>query len=95
MTSISGKGRIDHQKLTAMVIELITATLGRGRVSIGPSTLLLSGSKVFDSHRLMEFILRLEDTFDIHIPDKDLDPDIFESPRSIVRYLSSRLDKKM
>ena len=93
MTSISGEQIVDNQKLTATVIDLIASTVGQNRVGIKPSTLLLSGQKVFDSHRLMEFILRLEDTFNIRIPDKDLDLDVFDTPRSIVRYLRSRLEK--
>lgn len=94
MASNSGEQIIDNQKLTNTVIDLVVTTLGQNRVKIKPSTPLLSGWKVFDSYRLMEFILRLEDTFGIRIPDEDLDPDIFDTPRTIVRYLLSRREKE-
>jgi acyl carrier protein len=93
MASISGEQIADNQKLMDTVIHLIATTLDQGRIRIKPSSRLLSGQKLFDSFRLMEFIVRLEDTFNIRIPDDDLDPDIFDSPRTIVRYLRSRLQK--
>ena len=94
MESNSGKQIVDNIKLTETVIDLVVTTLGQGRVKIKPSTPLLSGQKLFDSYRLMELILRLEDRFGIRIPDEDLDPDIFETPRTIVKYLLSRMNKE-
>ena len=91
METNTGKQIADNQGLTDTVIRLITTTLGRNRIGIKPTTPLLSGRKVFDSFRLMELILRLEDTFRIRIPDEDLDPDIFDTPLTIVRYLRNRL----
>ena len=83
----------DNQKMMDKVTQLVTTTLDQGRIRIKPSTPLLSGRKLFDSFRLMELILRLEDTFGIQIPDEDLDPDIFDTPETIVRYLRGRLQK--
>jgi len=94
MTSNSGEQIIDNQKLMNTVIDLVVTTLAQNRVEIKPSTPLLSGRKLFDSYRLMEFILRLEDSFGIRIPNKDLDPDIFYTPRTIVRYLLNRMEKE-
>lgn len=93
MDSISEAQTVDNQKLMNTVIHLIAKTLGQTRVRIKPTTQLLSGQKIFDSYRLMEFILRMEDTFGISIPDEDLDSDIFDTPRTVVRYLLSRLEK--
>jgi acyl carrier protein len=47
----------------------------------------------FDSVALLEFILRLEDTFNLSLPDEDLDPNIFHSPETIVAYLRTRLEQ--
>ena len=93
METNTGKQIVDNLKLTEKVIELVVTTLGQDRVKIRSSTPLLSGRKLFDSYRLMEFILRLEDNFKIRIPDEDLDPDIFETPRTIAKYLLGRLEK--
>jgi acyl carrier protein len=92
MTAIFGKQVVDKQSLMDTVIDLIATMLGQKRVKIKPTTPLLSGEKVFDSFGLMEFVLRLEDTFGISIPDEDLDPDIFDSPQTIVGYLRRRLE---
>ena len=93
MASISAGQSAADQKLMETVIQVIATTLDRSRIRIKPSTRLLSGRKLFDSFRLMELILRLEDTFGLRIPDEDLDPDIFDTPRTIVRYLLGRLQK--
>ena len=41
----------------------------------------------------MELVLLLEDTFELSIPDEDLDPDIFHSVRTITAYVSVRLEQ--
>ena len=83
----------DNQRLIDRVIQLVGKSSGANKIRIKATTPLLSGQNVFDSYQLMEFILRLEDTFGIRIPDGDLDPDIFHSPRTIVDYLNSRLEQ--
>ena len=80
-----------YEKLMETVIDLIAVTLGEKRAKIKPDTLLLSAQATFDSVALLEFILRLEDTFKLSLPDEDLDPDIFHSPETIVFYLRARL----
>ena len=82
----------DKENLMHTVTDLIATVLGQKRVKIKPTTSLLVGEKIFDSFGLVEFILRLEDTFGISIPDEDIDPNIFESPQTIVDYLRGRLD---
>jgi acyl carrier protein len=73
-----------YQKLMETVIGLIALTLGEKRGKIKPNTPLFSAQDGFDSIALLEFILRLEDTFKVSLPDEDLDPDIFYSPETIV-----------
>lgn len=43
----------------------------------------------FDSTSLLEFIIELEDVFDIIIPDEDLMPDNFSSISKITDYIVS------
>jgi acyl carrier protein len=33
----------------------------------------------------------IEERFSLQIPDADLDPDLFDTPRSVVSYVSGRL----
>ena len=47
----------------------------------------------FDSTSLLEFILELEDTFDIVIPDDDLIPDNFSSISKITDYIVSLMEE--
>ena len=91
MTPIHSTHVPDNEKLMETVIDLIAVTLGEKRTKIKPDTPLLSAQKGFDSVALLEFILRLEDTFKLSLPDEDLDPDIFHSPETIVAYLRTRL----
>ena len=80
------------QKLEDEVIELVTTTLGKKPNSIRPEDPLFSTQTGFDSFSLMEFVLRLEDTFGISIPDDHLDPDVFASVETIVTYIQTRLE---
>jgi acyl carrier protein len=93
MTSIKSEYALNDEKLMETVIHLITATLAEKQGKIKPNTPLFSGEAEFDSVALLEFILRLEGTFGLSLPDEDLDPDIFYSPETIVAYLRSRLDQ--
>ncbi len=49
--------------------------------------ILFGTSTGFDSTQLLEFILNLEEEFDIIIPDEDLVPDNFSSLRAIAEYI--------
>lgn len=82
-----------NEELMETAIYLIAITLGKKRAKIKPDTPLLSSQAGFDSVGLMEFVLRLEDTFGLSIPDEDLDPDIFYSPQTVVAYLRRRLEQ--
>jgi acyl carrier protein len=87
MTSREG-GRVEDT-----VARLVASTLGKPPGSVKPDDPLFSSQAGFDSFSLMELVLRLEDAFELSIPDEDLDPDIFHSVRTITAYLSVRLEQ--
>ena len=95
MTPVHSGHGLDYKNLMKTVIDLIAVTLGEKRTKIKPDTPLLSAKKEFDSVALLEFILRLEDTFRLRLPDEDLDPDLFYSPETIVAYLRTRLGEEI
>ena len=38
----------------------------------------------------MEFVLRLEDAFEIQIPDEDLKPEVFGTIQTVTEYVRKR-----
>ncbi len=90
MISTPGNGTQTDRALEDTVAHLAALALGEKSGSFGADDPLLAGEAGFDSVSLMEFVLRLEDTFGISIPDEDLDPDIFYSVKSIAAYLRAR-----
>jgi acyl carrier protein len=70
---------------------LVASTLGKKPGSVRPDDPLFSSQAGFDSFSLMELVLLLEDTFELSIPDQDLDPDIFHSVNTIASYVQDRL----
>jgi acyl carrier protein len=76
------------------VSRLVASTLGKKPGSVRPDGPLFSSQAGFDSFSLMELVLLLEDTFELSIPDQDLDPDIFHSVNTIVSYVQDRLDQR-
>jgi acyl carrier protein len=93
VTKLNGEYASSKEELIEAVIHLIALTLGNNGGKIKPDTPLFSSQGIFDSVGLLEFVLRLEDTFSISIPDEHLDPEIFHSPETIVTYLNSRLQQ--
>lgn len=93
VTATNPRSVPSNEKLMEMVINLAAVTFDKKRAKIRPNTHLLSSQAGFDSVGLLEFVLRLEDTFGLSIPDEDLDPDIFFSPETIVAYLYTRLEQ--
>ena len=75
------------------VARLVASTLGKKPGGLRPDDPLFSSQAGFDSFSLMELVLLLEDTFELSIPDEDLDLDIFHSVRTITAYLSVRLEQ--
>ena len=80
-------------KVREKVIQLAAISLGRNPHTLDINESLYGTQSGFDSIALMEFILRLEEEFDITIPDRDLDPDIFDSANTITTYILGRLNK--
>ncbi len=78
------------QTVEQQVSQLVSTTLHKKNVA--PDEPLFSTQDGFDSFGLMEFVLQLEETFDISIPDDDLDPDTFYSVKAIVGYLVEQLN---
>ena len=76
------------------VAGLVASTLGKKPGNIKPDDPVFSSQAGFDSFSLMELVLLLEDTFELSIPDEDLDPDIFHSVNTIVSYVQDRLDQR-
>ena len=85
-------GRI--QTVQDKVIELASISLGRGSDAPGADEPLYGTEAGFDSFSLLEFILRLEDEFEIVISDEDLDPDIFRSINTVTAYVLRRIEEK-
>jgi len=83
-----------NQDLEETVLKLVAVTLDKKLDKIKPDAPLFSSQEGFNSFALMEFVLRLEDTFGLSIPDEDLDPDIFYSVQTIASYLRVRLEQR-
>ena len=81
----------NHQEIQDTVIQVVTSTLRKRSKNIALDDPLLSSNGHFDSFSLMELVLQLEETFDIEIPDSDLDPDTFYSINTIAGYIRGRL----
>lgn len=82
----------DTGSLTKKVVELIALSVDKASHKISLDEPLFSSQGRFDSFALMELVLHLEETFNLKIPDQDLDPDIFYSARTIIAYLTVRLN---
>lgn len=91
MTPVNSESALNDGKLMETVINLVTLAIGEQGAKITPHTSLFSFEAKFDSTALLELVLRLEDTFNLIIPDEDLDRDTFRSPETIVSYLRTRL----
>jgi acyl carrier protein len=75
------------------VAELAISALGNGKANLKPNEPLLSMHSGFDSFSLLELVMDLEDTFNISIPDEDLDADIFYSIETVSTYVNSRVQQ--
>jgi acyl carrier protein len=83
-----------RQELESIISDLVSSAMGRTLGRIERDDPLLSGDRGFDSFALMELVIGLEDTFDISMPDEDLDPDIFHSIATVASYVCTRLENK-
>jgi acyl carrier protein len=83
----------NNQEIQDSVIQIVVSTLRKKTKNLGLDDPLLSSNGHFDSFSLMELVLHLEETFNIEIPDNDLDPDIFYSIDTITDYIRGRLTR--
>ncbi len=71
-----------------VVTKMITSALNLSEDYFAQEDNILFGtSSGFDSTQLLEFILQLEEEFDIIIPDEDLIPANFSSLQAIAEYI--------
>ena len=66
-----------------------TFLFGQGGDELSDDDSLLE-NEVFDSNGVLEFVLYLEETFDIEISDEELLPDNLDSINRLVEFLKSK-----
>jgi acyl carrier protein len=82
---------LERKELEGRIIAAIGAALAIGERDVVAESFLVSASRVFSSYSLLELVLRLEEAFEIEIPDEHLDHDRFDTVRSLADYVESRL----
>ena len=81
----------DRTKVERQITGAISAAFAISEHEIEADSFLLTGAKAFSSFSLLELILRLEDVFQIEIPDEKLDRDRFNTLASIADYIEQRV----
>jgi len=81
----------DRVQVERLITGAISAAFAIGEHEIKADSFLLTGAKAFSSFSLLELILRLEDVFQIEIPDDQLDRDRFNTLASIADYVEQRI----
>lgn len=81
---------MDKKFITNRISEMIKKELGVSELA--GEALLFGVAGGFDSLTLLSFILELENTFDVIIPDDDLVPDNFSTVDRIADYIATLLD---
>ena len=79
-----------EQKIYEKIVEIIQES--RGEEFQVSQTLSLKDDLQADSVDLMEFIINLEEAFDIEIPDEDMDN--FKTISDVVAYIHEKLKKQ-
>jgi len=79
-----------EQKIYERIVEIIQES--RGKEFQVSQTLSLKDDLKADSVDLMEFIINLEEAFDIEIPDEDMDN--FKTISDVVAYIHEKLKKQ-
>ena len=69
----------------------LRAAFALSEKEITAESFALTNAKTFSSFSLLELILRLENAFQIQIPDEQLDRDRFNTLSSIADYIEQRL----
>ena len=88
--------RKNNKKRSPLKVQEIITKLAATALNIKTSTLsadeaLFSTKKAFDSFAMLELVICLEETFHLHIPDEDIDPDVFYSVNTIASFICDRL----
>ena len=78
---------MSEKEIYARIVEVIQGREGAG-FSVSPE-LSLKDELGVDSVDLMEFIINLEDTFEIEIPDEQIDQ--FQNVSDIVTFIHSKV----
>ena len=79
-----------EQEIYEKIVEIIQES--RGKEFQVSQTLSLKDDLQADSVDLMEFIINLEEAFDIEIPDEDMDN--FKTISDVVAYIHEKLKKQ-
>lgn len=76
--------------IQSKILEIIKEEASNNEISL-PTDIKIEHSLVedlgFDSIMLLQFVLRLEDEFNVDIDDDYLEPELFESLANIVKFL--------
>ena len=72
------------------VATCVAQSLGLTEEDVGASGFELANAATFSSFALLEMVVRLEETFSITVPDKDLTLERFASVASISPYVRER-----
>lgn len=73
-----------NEKIREMIKDKLNLNIDSSQIN---DEFMFGTSNGFDSTTLLEFILELEDEFDLIIPDEDLLPDNFASIDKITNYI--------
>jgi len=83
-----------EDRVESAITELVSATLGKSRRQLGLEDTVFSIRDHFDSYALLELVLRLEEAFGIRIGDDELDPDHFESVKTMSAFINFKLNQE-
>jgi acyl carrier protein len=83
--------RPERVEVERRVTAVLRAAFAISKKEIEAESFALTNAKTFSSFSLLELILRLENAFQIQIPDEQLDRDRFNTLSSITDYIEQRL----
>ena len=81
----------DILEVRKIVTKLAAFALNIKASKVSPDQALFSSQKAFDSFAMLELIIRLEEAFQISIPDEDLDSKVIYSVNTITAYIYEKL----
>lgn len=83
---------MDNQELSTKLKNLLSEVTGIEREAINDDSLL--SDLGIDSLDIVEFVLVLEDEFEVEIIDEDLENNFHGKFGDVVKYMAGRLDSK-